>query len=180
MAAITRSGQVSPAKAKTRHNGRPICGCRTSRNEVRCSPDCTARESAAVALSRIVATEVRTEFAPDSPLEGDGFEPSVPVAREPVYIVEGELRDRRGSQIIFAGVPMVRIHLPPATSLLRTRLHLLYQETNTYGSHSTPNAPLDVVVGKVLAQLPLKRSDLLRAEARFARPSRLLRPPQPP
>ena len=43
-----------------------------------CSPGCTARESAAVALSRIVATEVRTEFAPDSPLEGDGFEPSVP------------------------------------------------------------------------------------------------------
>ena len=75
---ITRSGQVSPAKAKTRHNGRPICGCRTSRNEVRCSPDCTARESAAVALSRIVATEVRTEFAPDSPLEGSGFELLVP------------------------------------------------------------------------------------------------------
>ena len=39
------------------------------------------------------------EFAPDSPLEGDGFEPSVPGAREPVYIAEGELRgDRRGSQ----------------------------------------------------------------------------------
>jgi len=27
-------GPVSPARAKTRHNGRPICGCRTSRNEV--------------------------------------------------------------------------------------------------------------------------------------------------
>jgi len=25
-----------------------------------------------------------TESSPDSPLEGDGFEPSVPVAREPV------------------------------------------------------------------------------------------------
>ncbi|TMJ63498.1 MAG: hypothetical protein E6G83_16910 [Alphaproteobacteria bacterium] len=25
-------------------------------------------------------------FAPDSALEGDGFEPSVPVAREPVYM----------------------------------------------------------------------------------------------
>ena len=27
-------GPVSPARAKTRHNGRPICGCRTSCNEV--------------------------------------------------------------------------------------------------------------------------------------------------
>jgi hypothetical protein len=40
----------------------------------------------------------------DSPLEGDGFEPSVPVAGEPVYIAEGELRvDRRGSQKNLAG-----------------------------------------------------------------------------
>jgi len=31
----------------------------------------------------------------DSLLEGDGFEPSVPVAREPVYIAEGELRGDR-------------------------------------------------------------------------------------
>jgi hypothetical protein len=29
-----RSGRVSPARAKTPHNGRPICGCRTSRNKV--------------------------------------------------------------------------------------------------------------------------------------------------
>src|SRR6516225_5145109 len=33
-AAITRSGQLSPARAKTRHNGRSICGCRNSRSEV--------------------------------------------------------------------------------------------------------------------------------------------------
>ena len=33
-AAITRSGQVSPAKARTRHNGRPICGCRNFRHKV--------------------------------------------------------------------------------------------------------------------------------------------------
>ena len=33
-AAITRSGQVSPARAKTPHNGRPICGYRNSRSEV--------------------------------------------------------------------------------------------------------------------------------------------------
>ena len=39
-----------------------------------------------------------------SPLEGDGFEPSVPVAREPVYIAEGELRgDRRAAKKIWWG-----------------------------------------------------------------------------
>src|ERR1700746_3136126 len=37
----------------------------------------------------------------DSALEGDGFEISVPVAREPVYIAEGELRgDRRAAKKI--------------------------------------------------------------------------------
>src|SRR6202022_425863 len=36
--------------------------------------------------------QTATRFAADSPLEGDGFEPSVPVARGPVYIAEGELR----------------------------------------------------------------------------------------
>ena len=46
--------------------------------------------------------EVR--FAGDSPLEGDGLEPLVTVASEPVYIAEGELRgDRRGSQKNLAG-----------------------------------------------------------------------------
>src|SRR4029077_5437589 len=34
------------------------------------------------------------EFATDSPLEGDGFEPSVPGTKEPVFVAEGELRDR--------------------------------------------------------------------------------------
>ena len=43
-------------------------------------------------------------FARDSALEGDGFEPSVPVAREPVYIAEGELRrDRRAAKKIWRG-----------------------------------------------------------------------------
>src|ERR1700730_5477318 len=37
------------------------------------------------------------EFAPDSPLEGDGFEPSVPGTKEPVFVAEGELRDRTGA-----------------------------------------------------------------------------------
>src|ERR1700726_688192 len=46
--------------------------------------------------------EVR--FARDSLVEGDGFEPPVPVAREPVYIAESELwGDRRGQPKNFAG-----------------------------------------------------------------------------
>ena len=38
--------------------------------------------------------EVR--FAEDSPMEGNGFEPSVPGTKEPVFVAEGELRDRTG------------------------------------------------------------------------------------
>jgi hypothetical protein len=55
---------------------------------------------------------VAGQFAPDSPLEADGFEPSVPVAREPVYIAEMNWGIDGGSQKKFCGVPMVRIHLP--------------------------------------------------------------------
>jgi len=36
-------------------------------------------------------------FVTDSPLEGDGFEPSVPGTKEPVFVAEGELRDRTGA-----------------------------------------------------------------------------------
>src|SRR5580692_5723332 len=39
----------------------------------------------------------KIRFAPDSPLEGDGFEPSVPGTKEPVFVAEGELRDRTGA-----------------------------------------------------------------------------------
>src|SRR5580692_10804616 len=39
----------------------------------------------------------KIRFAPDSPLEGDGFEPSVPGTKEPVSVAEGELRDRTGA-----------------------------------------------------------------------------------
>jgi hypothetical protein len=35
-------------------------------------------------------------FACDSPLEGDGFEPSVPGTKEPVLVAEGELRGPTG------------------------------------------------------------------------------------
>jgi hypothetical protein len=39
---------------------------------------------------------VAVQFVPDSPLEGDGFEPSVPGTKEPIFVAEGELRDRTG------------------------------------------------------------------------------------
>src|ERR1700731_2963804 len=45
-----------------------------------------------------------------------GFEPSAPVAREVgLYCGKVNWGDRRGSQK-FCGIPMVRIHLPPAES----------------------------------------------------------------
>jgi hypothetical protein len=40
------------------------------------------------------APEIR--FALDSPLEGDGFEPSVPVAKKSDFVAEGELRGWKG------------------------------------------------------------------------------------
>jgi hypothetical protein len=36
------------------------------------------------------------ESSHDSPLEGDGFEPSVPGTKEPIFVAEGELRDQTG------------------------------------------------------------------------------------
>src|SRR6266446_1697732 len=39
----------------------------------------------------------KTKFAADSALEGDGFEPPVPGTKEPVFVAEGELRDRTGA-----------------------------------------------------------------------------------
>src|SRR6201984_813286 len=39
----------------------------------------------------------KIRFAPDSPLEGNGFEPSVPGTKEPIFVAESELRDRTGA-----------------------------------------------------------------------------------
>ena len=49
-------------------------------------------------------------FAPDSPLEGGGFEPPVPGAKEPVSFAEGELRGierGRPTKVVSLRVPMV-------------------------------------------------------------------------
>ena len=50
-------------------------------------------------------SQVRTRL---SPLEGDGFEPSVPGTKEPVFVAEGELRDRTGQpkRVVSYAVPM--------------------------------------------------------------------------
>jgi hypothetical protein len=60
----------------------------------------------------------------DSLLEGDGFEPSVPGAKEPVFGGESELRvietGHPTKSCFLYAVPIVRIHLPPAESHVRT------------------------------------------------------------
>src|SRR6478736_2987489 len=49
------------------------------------------------ASKRRATTVDEVRFAVDWPLEGDGFEPSVPGTKEPVFVAEGELRDRTGA-----------------------------------------------------------------------------------
>jgi len=67
---------------------------------------------------------VSSGFAVDSLQEGDGFEPSVPGTKEPVFVAEGEFRGTERGQpkrvVSYAG-PMVRIHLPPAESQANSR-----------------------------------------------------------
>jgi hypothetical protein len=50
-------------------------------------------------------------------MEGDGFEPSVPGAREPVILRKVNCAGIDGAAKKFGGVPKVRIHLAPAKSL---------------------------------------------------------------
>ena len=48
-------------------------------------------------LGNIFRTSIEEiRFAANSPLEGNGFELSVPGTKEPVFVAEGELRDRMG------------------------------------------------------------------------------------
>jgi hypothetical protein len=80
-------------------------------------------------------------FSPDSPLEGTGFEPSVPLFAKGVSrllpagpIIWTQVIKHRSSRettmvgrgpllhaVFFTAGPMVRIHLPPAGSLVRTQ-----------------------------------------------------------
>ena len=76
--AITRFGQVSPARAKTRHNGRPICGYRNSRSEV-VPASCAEERYRRRASARDTTWERAAQHgsSPDSTLEEAGFELSV-------------------------------------------------------------------------------------------------------
>src|ERR1700748_830835 len=71
---------------------RPICGSREGREG-----DCPSLSNSDFVTARNLKRCVQVEFAADSPLEGDGFEPSVPGTKEPVFVAEGELRDRTGA-----------------------------------------------------------------------------------
>ena len=77
--AITRFGQVSPARAKTRHNGRPICGYRNSRSEV-VPASCAEERYRRRASARDTTWERAAQHgsSPDSLPEGGGFELAVP------------------------------------------------------------------------------------------------------
>jgi hypothetical protein len=44
----------------------------------------------------VAGTQNRFRSSLDAPPEGNGFEPSVPGTKEPVFVAEGELRDRTG------------------------------------------------------------------------------------
>jgi hypothetical protein len=81
-----------------------------------------------IAASGAPSNPTAEQFVADSPLEGDGFEPSVPGTKEPVFVAEGEkCGTERGQpkRVVSYAVPMVRIYLPPAASPLRTRLDSL-------------------------------------------------------
>ncbi len=59
--------------------------------------DCSAREEEDRSGTVIGAGAVSRTDEADSLVEGDGFEPSVPGTKEPVFVAEGELRDRTGA-----------------------------------------------------------------------------------
>src|SRR5216684_6179231 len=58
------------------------------------------------ALAARVAEGFWVRFAPDSPVEGAGFEPSVPLAKELLFL-ERKCRKRRGSRRQIVGLPIV-------------------------------------------------------------------------
>ena len=96
-------------------------------------PDNASGRPAGSSIDR--AAKLRLEFAPDSPLEGAGFEPSVP-RRHPAsppcrlsfapYFRWRRIEQRRHEAGLKAWShhvePMARIRLPPAKSQERTRL----------------------------------------------------------
>src|ERR1700752_2251439 len=64
-----------------------------------------------------------TTWFADSPLEGDGFEPSVPHTKQPFWLLPfgPAIRLPRQKPALSCQGPKVRIHFPPAESRVRTR-----------------------------------------------------------
>jgi hypothetical protein len=63
-----------------------------------------------------------TESSPDSPLEGDGFEPSAPQKKPTLLAARARSSNSPSARKTgsFVPGPRVRIHLPPAASRVRT------------------------------------------------------------
>jgi hypothetical protein len=84
------------------------------------------------ALVRHLIEEVR--FASDSPLEGDGFEPSVPRKFFGRPSIPAQFTFRNIKPAPSRQGPMVRIDLPPARSLVRTGLVNGWAEIGAWAS----------------------------------------------
>jgi hypothetical protein len=74
------------------------------------------------ALATVIDAPAKVRFAPDSPLEGDGFEPSVPQRNDPFWLPPfgPAIRLPQQKPALSCRGPMVRIHLPPAASQKQT------------------------------------------------------------
>jgi hypothetical protein len=101
--------------------------------------------------------QVRTGL-PAGGLEGDGFEPSVPGTKEPVFVAEGELRDRTGQPklVVSYAVPMVRIQQRTCEGVRRIASELgcsrmtvrRYLARGRLGGLSRPGAAADPDAGQ--------------------------------
>src|SRR5207302_3511841 len=92
-------------------------------------------------------------FADDSPLEGDGFELSIPGSRDSQTLWETDWLSRKRSGS--GGEPMVGIHLPPARSRANSQA-----QASRPAPHSAFGSPGECrfrrTSGKRLAQAGLK------------------------
>jgi hypothetical protein len=121
--AAVRAGTASAAAGPILPRASAAC-CRTDRST---SPRTAVRAGTASAaagpiLPRASAACRRTDRSTsprtavnDSPLEGDGFEPSVPARKSWFLLRKANCGTERGQpkRVVFYAVQMVRIHLPP-------------------------------------------------------------------
>ena len=135
--------------------GRPV-GRRGQKSRVRAGVHRTRKSS------RFTVPAGQLRFAPDSPLEGDGFEPSVPGTKEPFFCCGRQIAvTERGQpkRVVSYAVPMVRIHLPPAES--RRQPNLLAR-----GPGLEVAAPIDCEPPVGLGYAPPQPRDRARGGAR--------------